>query len=715
VITVVGMLLSTIYIAVPTQSVSPAKQPDQDIFTPADQGDHFPCGTEWWTIQTNLKLANGGHWEILIEFEYLTNATNRSDLTGFFLLMYCFNRDNGEMLDFTIGDTKGRSDRVIPFYSKKNVIDLQYKNCTMNGLYPTFSTHVENYDKSFIIDLRLNATSLPHWVAQDATNGYFPWGRGWARYGFIPTLATMGNLTIEGTTSSVSGISYFEHAWGNLTFTTTKTPLKEFVQNLRYTLPFMKWCLSGRSNPILMERSFSTDNFFGYEWVWATFENGWSLQGGIFHMFESTSGPMYGELSLTPDGETYWDFADISMRYNRWAYVPETDAYLPLDIELTAVKDDIKLHLFINMTSEPYPGCGVYPRSRFTCGQGGLSLVGFAEGYCKNNEQNISLHGEATLASYRQYLSIKYNSLKIQLLRPPQGHGFSVDLVSDRFGFELYFERLVLPPPDYHVYIKPIRVTLPGKPSDQTYDGPTVYVGGSGAANYKTIQDAVDNASAGDTVFVYSGEYRENIIVDKAIRLVGEDKNKVMLHAGTKDGIKTVADDVEITGFTIEAELANSYDDAPIYLASSGNHVHDNNLIKSEWYGLIAFNSSNDVIENNSIIDNDIGVWLCRTVGCVVRYNNISLSNYVGIWLWPYSKGNTICCNNFIGNARNARNSDVTTRNTWSHNYWDDYAGLKFKHMADLNGDDVGNIPYKISRWNRDWHPLMEPCPLGFT
>ena len=312
------------------------------------------------------------------------------------------------------------------------------------------------------------------------------------------------------------------------------------------------------------------------------------------------------------------------------------------------------------------------------------------------------------------FIPTKYNSLVIAPLPPPQ-RGFSADLISDRFGFELYVERQVLPYPEHHIKITPIKVKLPGKPSGQTYDGPTLYVGGVGADNYTTIQDAVDHASAGDTVFVYGGEYRENIVVDKAIRLVGEDKTKVLIHAGLNDGIKTIADNVEITGFTVEAEQANTYNDAPIYLASSGNYVHDNNLTKSEWYGLIVFNSSSDVIENNSIIDNDIGVWLCRTVNSVVRYNNISMSNWVGIWLWPYSKDNTICYNNFIGNKRNARNSDVTTRNTWTHNYWDDYAGLKCTPLADLNGDGVGNIPYKISRWNRDWHPLMEPYPLGFT
>jgi len=37
--------------------------------------------------------------------------------------------------------------------------------------------------------------------------------------------------------------------------------------------------------------------------------------------------------------------------------------------------------------------------------------------------------------------------------------------------------------------------------------GNTLYVGGSGEGNYSSIQDAIDDASDGDTVFVYNGSY----------------------------------------------------------------------------------------------------------------------------------------------------------------------------------------------------------------
>ena len=41
------------------------------------------------------------------------------------------------------------------------------------------------------------------------------------------------------------------------------------------------------------------------------------------------------------------------------------------------------------------------------------------------------------------------------------------------------------------------------KSSPASFDGNTLYVGGLGPGNYTTIQAAIDDASDGDTVFVY--------------------------------------------------------------------------------------------------------------------------------------------------------------------------------------------------------------------
>ena len=62
-----------------------------------------------------------------------------------------------------------------------------------------------------------------------------------------------------------------------------------------------------------------------------------------------------------------------------------------------------------------------------------------------------------------------------------------------------------------------------------TSGGTWLYVGGSGLKNYTRIQDAIDNASEGDTVYVYSGWYNESIDIKKSIVVCGEDRNTTFI------------------------------------------------------------------------------------------------------------------------------------------------------------------------------------------
>ena len=74
------------------------------------------------------------------------------------------------------------------------------------------------------------------------------------------------------------------------------------------------------------------------------------------------------------------------------------------------------------------------------------------------------------------------------------------------------------------------------KSTTQTLRGNTLYVGGIGPGNYTTIQNAIDNASDGDTVFVYaySSPYYENVLVNRSINLIGEDKNTTIIDGSDK-------------------------------------------------------------------------------------------------------------------------------------------------------------------------------------
>ena len=69
---------------------------------------------------------------------------------------------------------------------------------------------------------------------------------------------------------------------------------------------------------------------------------------------------------------------------------------------------------------------------------------------------------------------------------------------------------------------------------------------------YQFIQDAIDNATYGDTIFVYNGVYAENINIRKSIRLIGEKRSSTKIDGYYRENTVNIMEDgVTVSGFTI--------------------------------------------------------------------------------------------------------------------------------------------------------------------
>ncbi|RLF52015.1 MAG: hypothetical protein DRN11_01800, partial [Thermoplasmata archaeon] len=146
---------------------------------------------------------------------------------------------------------------------------------------------------------------------------------------------------------------------------------------------------------------------------------------------------------------------------------------------------------------------------------------------------------------------------------------------------------------------------------NQGYYGKTLYVGGDGPGNYSKIQDAINNASDGDTIIVYPGIYYENIIVDKSIRLIGENKETTIID-GMKKGnvIKISANNVVIKNFTIRKGYKKWYLSSGILINSSYNSIYNCNICSNEYGISVAGNGYNRIEECHVYFNNYTGILL---------------------------------------------------------------------------------------------------------
>ncbi len=278
---------------------------------------------------------------------------------------------------------------------------------------------------------------------------------------------------------------------------------------------------------------------------------------------------------------------------------------------------------------------------------------------------------------------------------------------------------------------------------DNASNGDTLYVGGSGPGNYTKIQDAINDSSDGDMVFVFNGTYVENVVVDKSIDLIGEDKNSTVIDgSGVGDVVYISADKVNVTGFTVQnsgyvavavfdlnGTLVDFFYDSGLEIRSNSNSVFgniiagyifikkssDNSIFYNKIFSMVLFNSSNNVISNNNVSNRFIGISLYYSSSNIISENDI-YSTGSGLSLYNSSNYNKIYHNNFIENVRNAYDD---CNNTWDNgypscgNYWDNYSGPDYYWGSNqsMNGSDgIGDSPYNIAGdSNQDRYPLIEP------
>ena len=138
--------------------------------------------------------------------------------------------------------------------------------------------------------------------------------------------------------------------------------------------------------------------------------------------------------------------------------------------------------------------------------------------------------------------------------------------------------------------------------------------------DYESIGEAIEHASPGDTILLMKGVYRENLVIDKPIHLVGSGKDEVVIDGGRtgKDTILIKADGVSIENVTITGGWSKNeglWDVSGIRISASDVRI-ENCVIRDNRLGInVMTGSRNLTIRNNEffgdgvLLGNYIGTW----------------------------------------------------------------------------------------------------------
>ena len=180
-------------------------------------------------------------------------------------------------------------------------------------------------------------------------------------------------------------------------------------------------------------------------------------------------------------------------------------------------------------------------------------------------------------------------------------------------------------------------------------EGATITVDDDGGADYTKIQDAIDNATDGDTIEVWEGTYDESVNIDKQLRVsgAGVDETQLVGH-NTKDLMVITANRTAVENITFKAGLF---------------HVG------------IKLEANRTTLTNNRFINNSQGIFTTKVCMNNSIIGNSFEGNLEGIFL-PQSTGNVIASNHFTGNDRGLMIDSHGDANTVIGNWFNDTLGI---------------------------------------
>lgn len=267
--------------------------------------------------------------------------------------------------------------------------------------------------------------------------------------------------------------------------------------------------------------------------------------------------------------------------------------------------------------------------------------------------------------------------------------------------------------------------------------------------DFASIQSAINAANDGDIVFVDSGTYYENIVLNKSISLLGAGYSETIVDANRTSHVITVSSSNAVVagftfqngGFPIPAYCGVKIDNVDnvtvsdnfisgnfvgirlgdLQRGSNGNIVR-NNIITKNRYGIFADHTNETLFYGNVVTENSWnGIEIAYRGRNTLQANNISYNMAYGLEIVSNTPSlyNRIFHNNFVNNTLKVSVSNLPQ--IWDDgypnggNYWSDYNAIDEYSGPDQNepgSDGIADQPWVIDSNKHDRYPLAAPFTI---
>ncbi len=145
---------------------------------------------------------------------------------------------------------------------------------------------------------------------------------------------------------------------------------------------------------------------------------------------------------------------------------------------------------------------------------------------------------------------------------------------------------------------------------------------------FRFIQEGINHAQPGDTVFISAGLYREHVLIDKTVSITGENETRTIIDGVCSGTICTItASDVLIEQCTLRNSGGNQFDAG--IKSTSDVTVRHCSIFRTR-IGILINDSSHVLINNCTIHTNGVGIFFQSSQegsieGCILAHNAIGV------------------------------------------------------------------------------------------